>query len=62
VVPGPVAIGAEDGPPGGPLGADDGSPPVDDRVPFGDAVGVELDELDERSRRGKGGLIGEQAR
>jgi len=44
------------------VGADGRGPSVDDRVPFGDAVGVELDELDERSRRGHGGLIGQQVR
>jgi hypothetical protein len=38
---GPVAIGAEDAPPGGTVGADGGGPPVDDSAPFGDAVGVE---------------------
>ena len=57
----PVPVGAEHGPSCGPLGADRGGPPVGDSVPFGDAVGVELDELDERSRRGRGGLIGQQA-
>src|SRR5271165_4413287 len=45
---GPVAVGAEEGPAHGALGPDRAGPPVRDRVPFSDAVGVELDELDER--------------
>jgi hypothetical protein len=43
------------------LRADGGGPPVDDAVPFADVVGVELDELDERSRRGRGRLGRQQA-
>jgi hypothetical protein len=46
------------------LRADGLGPPADDGVPLRDAVGVELDELDERSGRGNAGLgpvIGQQA-
>src|SRR5580704_4675519 len=61
VPPGVVSVRAHDGPPGGPLGADGGGPPVDDRVPFGDAVGVEIDELDECPRPRDSRLVAQQA-